>query len=489
MHTIDTLTATQLAAGPTLDRPAAVLRELIENALDAGARHIDVHLADGAIVVSDDGCGMSSAELEMAFLRHTTSKLHTFADVFQLNTLGFRGEALATIAAVARVSCTSRTATTPIATEVRIAGGEVQDMRSCAHAVGTTIQVERLFYTAPQQRDFWGHPQHEGQHLHDTVVQYACLYPEVAFRLYRQQRMMLATTGSGALADVVTQVWGVAVQHAFAGSLSGYAASVTGVTLAGEAAHAQRRHQIVAINRRPVRVQGYLARIIDEVCPPSPYAHPGVIVDFTLPRADIDINVAAHKHAVRVRHPGVLARLLHQAITPQPLPLAAVATWAPLPSDLTYLGDCATALVLTAADGIYLLNPARILSDQPPPHGGGGQILSEPIDMATEPHTWGHHWSALCAIGFAGTLGEHTLCITAVPEFVDVARFRTACSPLMRQIAQGHDLYHVLAACARPAWVIAYWRTLADPWQRGWCMHVSTSHIRRQLQLTPLGQR
>ncbi len=485
MHTLDTLTATQLAAGPTLDRPAAVLRELIENALDAGAQHIDVHLADGAIVVSDDGCGMRSTELEMAFLRHTTSKLQTFDDVFQLNTLGFRGEALATIAAVARVSCTSRTATTPIATEVRIAGGEVQDIRACAHAVGTTIRVERLFYTAPRQRDFWGHPQHEGQHLHDTVVQYACLYPEVAFRLYRQHRMTLATSGSGALADVVEQVWGVAVQHACAGALSGYAASVTGVILASEAAHAQRRHQIVAINRRPVRVQGYLARIIDEVCPPSQYAHPGVILDFTLPRDDIDINVAAHKHAVRVRHPGVLARLLHQAITPQPVPLATVDAWEPLPRDLTYLGSYDAALVLTAADGIYLLNPARILSDQPPSQGGGGQTLTAPVLMAAQTTTWGRHWDALCALGFAGTLSDHELSITQVPDFVDVARFQHLLPQLGQQLAQGHDLYHVLAACARPAWVIAYWRTLADPWQRGWCMHLSASHIRRQLKLTP----
>jgi DNA mismatch repair protein MutL len=145
--------------------------------IDAGAHHIQIQVGEHCrMQVRDDGCGMTANELPLAFTRHTTSKITCYADLLGTDP-GFRGEALANIAAVARVTCVSRTADAPHAYELRIAGGEIHDIRPCAGAVGTQIIVERSFYTTPHRRNFWRQPYSEAQHIGDIVSRYRVVLP------------------------------------------------------------------------------------------------------------------------------------------------------------------------------------------------------------------------------------------------------------------------------------------------------------------------
>ncbi|MDW8031905.1 MAG: DNA mismatch repair endonuclease MutL, partial [Candidatus Bipolaricaulota bacterium] len=157
IRVLDATVAAQIAAGEVIERPASVVRELVENALDAGARRIVVEARGGGlreIRVQDDGCGIPADEVELAFARHATSKLSTADDLWSITTLGFRGEALPSIAAVAQVICITRVANADVGVELRIAGGEVQAIMPRGCSPGTTISVRNLFYNTPVRREF-----------------------------------------------------------------------------------------------------------------------------------------------------------------------------------------------------------------------------------------------------------------------------------------------------------------------------------------------
>jgi DNA mismatch repair protein MutL len=157
IRVLEPIVAAQIAAGEVVERPASVVKELVENALDAGARRITISVRGGGIeelVIQDDGGGIPAEDITLAFARHATSKLTTADDLWAISTLGFRGEALPSIAAVAQVSCISRTADAAMGVELRIAGGEVQAITPRGGAVGTTFTIRNLFYNVPVRREF-----------------------------------------------------------------------------------------------------------------------------------------------------------------------------------------------------------------------------------------------------------------------------------------------------------------------------------------------
>ncbi|MFM2308363.1 MAG: hypothetical protein RLY87_483, partial [Chloroflexota bacterium] len=283
MHTLDPLTATQLAAGATIDRPAAVVRELLDNAIDAGARRITVRVADGAIHVADDGCGMGADELLLAFQRYTTSKLQHANDTVGITTLGFRGEALAALAAIAAVSAVSRRVGDTHAHEVRFAAGELQDARPTAGSIGTAVTVERLFYTSPHRRTFWRQPQVELQRIADMVGRYALCYPHIAFGCDVAQTDAAHTTGSGDLAQTILELWGDADLIPVHATLPGTSAELRGILASVQSARPLRRRQIIAVNRRPIAARGTIAHLIDEVLPPQRQLYPACVLQFQLP--------------------------------------------------------------------------------------------------------------------------------------------------------------------------------------------------------------
>jgi len=157
IRVLDPTVASQIAAGEVVERPASVVKELVENAIDAGARRVSVEVRGGGITelrIQDDGSGIPSAEVELAFQRHATSKLLTAEDLYAIGTLGFRGEALPSIASVAQITCISRTAAEPMGIELRIAGGEIQSRSAVGAPPGTTIVIRNLFYNIPVRREF-----------------------------------------------------------------------------------------------------------------------------------------------------------------------------------------------------------------------------------------------------------------------------------------------------------------------------------------------
>lgn len=182
----------RIAAGECIERPASVVKELVENALDAGARRVDIAILDGGrglIQVIDDGAGMDAADLELAVTQHATSKIRTDEDLFNIHTLGFRGEALASIAAVARLKLVSRRRDSDVGHELQVEAGQLRGPRPCSAPPGTTVEVRDLFYPVPARRKFLRTNQTEMGHITEQLARIALAQPEIAFTLKHQARV------------------------------------------------------------------------------------------------------------------------------------------------------------------------------------------------------------------------------------------------------------------------------------------------------------
>ncbi|MGB9802589.1 DNA mismatch repair endonuclease MutL [Desulfofundulus sp.] len=208
---LDEVTANQIAAGEVVERPASVVKELVENSLDAGATAISVEIEQGGltrIVVRDNGCGMDEEDAQLALLRHATSKIRGPADLFRITTLGFRGEALPSIAAVSRMTLKTRPAYADRGTFVQVEGGKVIKSGPAALAPGTIVTVEDLFYNTPARKKYMKTPGTEGGVVGDYVFRLALARPEVAIRFTHNRRRIFASPGTGKLLDVIASFYG-----------------------------------------------------------------------------------------------------------------------------------------------------------------------------------------------------------------------------------------------------------------------------------------
>ena len=203
--------AAKIAAGEVVERPANVAKELIENSLDAGASEVRVEIREGGqrlLRVSDDGHGIPAAEIGLAVARHATSKLHSAADLDAIATLGFRGEALYSIAAVSRMTLSSRARGADAGAEVVVEGGSVQDNRSAGLPVGTVVTAENIFYNVPARRKFLRRPATEAGHMAAIVQRYALAYPACRFQYVNEGKLAFSTDGNGRVIDVLTKIYG-----------------------------------------------------------------------------------------------------------------------------------------------------------------------------------------------------------------------------------------------------------------------------------------
>nr|MBP9484195.1 ATP-binding protein [Negativicutes bacterium] len=214
IQVLDELTANQIAAGEVVERPANAVKEMIENSLDAGAKRIRVEIRGGGrklIKVSDDGSGMNPSELPLAILRHATSKLRKIDDLDTLHSLGFRGEALASIAAVSRIILTSRQAGSPLGQVLEVKGGKEVRNEPCGAEVGTTIEVQELFFNMPAREKFMKADSAEHRAISEMMTRFALARPDVSFLLEVEGKRSLFTQGNLSLLDAAGSIFGAQV--------------------------------------------------------------------------------------------------------------------------------------------------------------------------------------------------------------------------------------------------------------------------------------
>ncbi len=258
-------TINQIAAGEVIERPLSIVKELLENAVDAGAHSVSVEIRNGGlsmIRITDDGCGIEKDEVRLAFLRHATSKLRAAADLSHIATLGFRGEALASIAAVAKVELITKRQNSLLATRYLIEGGEEKALSEIGAPDGTTIVVRDLFYNVPARKKFLKSPATEAARIQDILEKEALAHPEVAFRFLQDGRQKLLTLGNGSLMDVIYAIFGreiagqlITVQKSYLPSkLTGIPAiTIHGFLGKPTTNRSNRNYEIYFVNRRFVK--------------------------------------------------------------------------------------------------------------------------------------------------------------------------------------------------------------------------------------------
>ncbi len=313
IHVLPPDVAAKIAAGEVVERPASVVKELVENAIDAGARAIRVEARDGGrrlIRVSDDGAGIPADEIPLAFARHATSKLTSVEDLERITTLGFRGEALASIAAVSRLTLVSRPASQSAGVEIRLDGGQQVSLGAKGSPAGTTVTVENLFHNIPARRKFLKAPATEAGHIHRVVVNYALAYPELRFHLTLDRRVAFQTGGSSNLYDVLVEVMGLetARQMVELGSQPPAPGSqppairVSGYVGVPSLHRGQRDRLIFFVNRRWVQDRSLAAAVTQAYHTFLPVGrHPVAVINVTLDPADVDVNVHPTKSEVKFR--------------------------------------------------------------------------------------------------------------------------------------------------------------------------------------------
>ena len=323
--------AARIAAGEVVERPASVVKELVENAIDAGATRIGVQIERGGlglIRVTDDGCGIPPDELALALERHATSKLDPTGDLSDVATLGFRGEALPSIAAAADLEIVTRTTGAGEGAALRTRDGVAGAVRPAAAAPGTTVSVRELFARQPARRKFLRTPPAEGGQVAQVVSHYALAYPEVAFTLTVDGRRTLGTSGSGDQREAVAGVYGAQVAAQLLDVAGGDAVfGVRGLISPPDLTRAARASVSLFVNRRWVqhrRLHYAVEAAYDTLLMTG--RHPIAILDITVEPAEVDVNVHPAKAEVRFRAENEAFRAVQAAVR------GALIRLAPVPS-------------------------------------------------------------------------------------------------------------------------------------------------------------
>jgi DNA mismatch repair protein MutL len=300
--------ADAIAAGEVVERPASVVKELCENALDAGATRVDVDVEGGGTVrirVTDDGGGIAAEELPLAVARHATSKISDVADLFEVRSLGFRGEALASIAAVADLTITSRTPDSDAAAVVRCRAAEVIEQGVAAAAPGTSVEVRDLFFATPARLRFLRSPRTEAAACVRAVADMALSHPEVAFTCRSDGRVALRTPGSGELRDALRAVLGNVASSQLLDVASAGELAVGGAISEPRAHRATRGGMVLVVNRRRVHNRALLVAVEEAYRGLLPGdRHPFGVVTVDIDPHSVDVNVHPTKREVRFREEG-----------------------------------------------------------------------------------------------------------------------------------------------------------------------------------------
>jgi DNA mismatch repair protein MutL len=337
IHVLADDVVSQIAAGEVVERPASVVKELVENSLDAGAGKITVRVNQSGrrlIEVADDGCGIPTSELQLAVLRHATSKLLTADDLFRISTLGFRGEALASIGSVSRMTLTSRTSETATGALMLVEGGQVRAREETGVPVGTTVKVEDLFFNVPARLKFLKSDTTERQQIDGLVTRYALAYPQVRFQLYHDDRPVLRTTGNGDQREILTSLYGVDIaRQMIAVIFEEEIISINGFISPISLTRSNRKEITFFVNGRWIQdsalsaalMQAYRTLLMVGRFPMS-------VLFIQLESSEVDVNVHPAKAEVRFRSPdrifGYVQRAVRRGLlASSPVPQISSTTW------------------------------------------------------------------------------------------------------------------------------------------------------------------
>ncbi len=318
IHLLPEEIASQIAAGEVVERPASVVKELVENALDAGAKAVRVRVEEAGqrlIEVGDDGQGIPADELPLAVTRHATSKLHTAADLFRIVTLGFRGEALASIASVSRFTIISRPPEAAAGARLRVEGGHAGQLEPVGAPPGTLVRVEDLFYNVPARRKFLKKPVTERRRIDALLTRYALAYPEVRFSLTQDGRTALQTSGNGERREALAALYGLETARRMLSvqALEGRI-RVEGFISPTDLTRGNRQGMLFFVNRRPVQdatLSAALLRAYHTLLMVGRYPYAALLLE--MPPEDVDVNVHPAKSEVRFRDKDAVFRAVQGA--------------------------------------------------------------------------------------------------------------------------------------------------------------------------------
>jgi len=389
---LDKATINQIAAGEVVERPASVVKELVENAIDAGATQIGVEIRGGGvslIKVTDNGRGIPAGEVELAFERHATSKIRSAEELQTIGSLGFRGEALPSIAAVADVELLTCFTDEKAGTFIALEGGVVTQKKARARTPGTTVTVRNLFKRVPARLKFLKSMATEAGHVANVVGQYALAYPEVAFSLTVDGRESLKTSGRGKLLDAVIDVYGAALasrmlplvdaEPAWQGGQS-LDIKVAGMVGAPELGRASRDLLSFFINRRWVNHR-LLSYAVEEAYSGLLMTgrHPVAVLDISLPPGEVDVNIHPAKSEVKFRADSAVFRAVQRAVRrtlvaqmPVPRVEEVLAPYRASTVDIPRLWEGSTAPPVAPL-------PGRLLMDSLPVLRVAGQVMNRYI--------------------------------------------------------------------------------------------------------------
>ena len=317
---LDTNTANQIAAGEVVEKPASVVKELVENALDAGADKVEVTIFAGGteyIRVVDNGSGMTEENAKLAVLRHATSKITTAEDLMSLNTLGFRGEALPSIASVSNFTLLTRPESEEFATSIRIDGGENMECSSAGGNAGTTIIVENLFFNVPARRKFLKTVATEGRYISELLTKLALSRPDVRFKLTNNDKEVLSTPGDGDLTSTIRSLYGKNVaEELLAVDFKDDKIKITGYIGKPTLLKGTRQWQTLFVNGRMIGNK-MIAKAIDHAyqsqIPKSGF--PFVVLNITVDTASIDVNVHPQKSEIKFSDESTVYKAMYKALT------------------------------------------------------------------------------------------------------------------------------------------------------------------------------
>ncbi|HIQ91980.1 MAG TPA: DNA mismatch repair endonuclease MutL [Candidatus Copromonas avistercoris] len=317
---LDQDTINQIAAGEVVERPASVVKELMENAIDAGATAVTVEIRQGGIGfirITDNGCGIPKEELPLAFLRHSTSKIHSAADLLTVASLGFRGEALSSIAAVSQVELITKTTDSLTGSRYRIEGGEEKGLEEVGAPEGTTFISRNLFFNTPARRKFLRTETTEAGHVADLVEKIALSHPEISIRLIVNNQNRLHTSGNHNLKDIIYTIYG----REIAGNLLSVSEEREGMQISGfigkpVIARGNRNFENYFINGRYIKSR-LISKAIEDGYKSYMMQHkyPFTLLHFTIEPELIDVNVHPSKMELRFKDGEAVYQMVYHAVT------------------------------------------------------------------------------------------------------------------------------------------------------------------------------